>query len=70
VANRTGRQQRADLHGHGKDRKLVRRLTPREVAEIRCRNVPDRGDRRRRAGIEEFRRALNAYTRAEVAHHG
>jgi hypothetical protein len=70
MANRIARKERADLHGHGKRRKLVRPLTDREVAEIRCRNVPAPGDRRRRAGIEEFRRALNAHTRAEVAHHG
>jgi hypothetical protein len=53
------KQQRADLHGHGKARKLVRRLTPREVAEIRCPNVAYPGDRRRRAGIEELRRSLD-----------
>jgi hypothetical protein len=64
------KQERADLHGHGKDRKLVRRLTPRELAELRFRSVPDPGDRRRRAGIEELRRTLNAYTRAEVPTHG
>ena len=58
MANR--RQERADLHGHGKARKLVRRLTPREVAELRSRSVPHPGDGRRRDGIEEFRRALNS----------
>jgi hypothetical protein len=58
MANRTGRQERADLHGHGKDRKAVRRLTSRELADLRWRNVPHPGDGRR-AGIEELRRALN-----------
>ncbi len=73
MANRTERQERADLHGRGNARKPARRLTPREVAELRCRNVPHPADRRRLAGIEEFRRALNdrfggTYKCEEVAH--
>jgi hypothetical protein len=73
MASRTERQERADLHGHGKTRKLVRPLTPRELAELRWRSVPHPGDRRRRAGIEELRRALNerfggAYKCEEVSH--
>lgn len=50
---------RADLHGRGSDRNAARRLTLREVVEFSCRNVLHPGDRRRLAGIEEFRRALN-----------
>jgi hypothetical protein len=67
------RQERADLHGHGSARKLVRPLTPREVAEFRYRGVPDPCARRRRAGIEDFRRALNdrfGSDYAEVTNHG
>jgi hypothetical protein len=64
------KQQRADLHGHGTARKPVRRLTPREVAEIRHRNVPRPDDCRRRAGIEEFRRALSGTYRSEGGSHG
>jgi hypothetical protein len=59
MADRTKRQERADLHGRGKDRNLVRPLTAREVADLRARSMPQPGDDRRRAGIEEFRRALN-----------
>jgi hypothetical protein len=40
-------------------RKLVRRLTAREVAELRSRHVPQPGDRRRHAAIEELRSALH-----------
>ena len=60
----TERQERADLHGHGNARKLVRPLTSRELEQLLWRNVPHPGDQRRRAGIEELRRALNG----EVTH--
>ena len=67
------KQQRADPHGRGNARYAARPLTPRELAEFRSRDTPHSGDGRRRAGIEELRRALNerygaAYERAEVAH--
>jgi hypothetical protein len=66
------KQQRAALHGRGNARMQARPLTPREMAELRCRSVPRPGDGRRRAGIEELRRALNdrfgAYKCEEVAH--
>lgn len=68
---RNAKQQRADLHGHGRARQAARPLTPRELAEFRYRDTPHSGDRRRRDGIEELRRALNdrfaAYNCEEVA---
>ena len=64
------KQQRADLHGHGKDRNAARPLTDREVAELRYRDVPQAGDRRRRAGIEALRRALNSTYRCQEVANG
>jgi hypothetical protein len=59
MANRTERRERADLHGRGSGRNAARPLTAREVAELRAWDVLHPGDRRRLAGIEELRRALN-----------
>jgi hypothetical protein len=36
----------------------ARRLTPEEVAELRCCNLPREGDLKRRDGIEEMRQRL------------
>jgi hypothetical protein len=36
----------------------ARRLTPEEVAELRCCNLPRKGDLKRREGIQEMRQAL------------
>lgn len=71
MANRTQKQERADLHGRGNVRMSARRLTPREVTELHRLHVPHPGDRRRLAGIEELRRALdNRCGAPEEVRHG
>ena len=62
-------RERAHLHGRGKDRNAARPLTAREVAEFRRCHVSHPGDRRRLAGIEEFRRVLNQGCAAKEVHH-
>lgn len=42
----------------------------RTVADLRCRNVPRPGDRRRLAGIEELRTALHDRFGAQEEAHG
>jgi hypothetical protein len=48
----------------------ARRLTPEEVAELRCCNLPHEGDLKRRAGIEEMRQALSIYNLGEDRSNG